>query len=344
MRVRAFDVKGCVIGEGRPKTIVSVMLRRGRGHSGDDRLGIGEGLVEQARAAIAAGADCVELRADSLPESCDAATVAGLVRELGTALPHTPLIFTFRTKGQGGLRELAADKYVELNRAVIACGAVDIVDVEASVGDAEACELIGYARSLGVRTIVSHHDFAGTPPTDDMVNRLTHMARLGADLPKLAVMANDRLDALRLMEATVRAHDALDMPLVTMAMGGNGVLTRLAGQVTGSAMTFCALGTASAPGQVELGVATRCLDDLGEALGALSRSPEAAEADVSRSVAAGAHVSSPEAEGTHVSSTVAVGASAHASHSLDSRGMPSQDPKAHREPSLPPDSRNVGHA
>jgi 3-dehydroquinate dehydratase-1 len=313
--MRTFDVKGCVIGAGRPKTIVSVMLRDERDRPDKDHQSVAQRLVAQALAAVAAGSDCIELRADSLPESYDATAVAELVRELGAALPHAPLIFTFRTKGQGGLRELATDKYVELNRAVIACGGADLVDVEATVGDKAARGLVECARSRGVRTIASYHDFAGTPPSEHMVDRLAHMARLGADLPKLAVMAHDRLDALRLMEATVRAHDALGMPMITMAMGGDGVLTRLAGQMTGSAMTFCALGTASAPGQVELGLATRCLDDLDEALGAFSRSPEAA-----RVPAAG---------------VVTTGAPASASLPLDSRSTPLQEANAPGRPTLP---------
>lgn len=322
--MRTFDVKGCVIGAGRPKTIVSVMLRDERDRPDKDHQSVAQRLVAQALAAVAAGSDCIELRADSLPESYDAAAVAELVQELGAALPHAPLIFTFRTKGQGGLRELATDKYVELNRAVIACGGADLVDVEATVGDKAARGLVECARSRGVRTIVSYHDFAGTPPTEHMVDRLAHMARLGADLPKLAVMAHDRLDALRLMEATVRAHDALGMPMITMAMGGDGVLTRLAGQMTGSAMTFCALGTASAPGQVELGLATRCLDDLDEALGAFSRSPEAA-----RVPAAG---------------VVTTGAPTSASLPFDPQITLAQDAKAPGRSSLPFDPRSKSHA
>ena len=267
--MRTFEVKGCVLGVGRPKTIVSVM-----GRDGDAS---GQSLVEQARAAVAAGADCIELRADSVREADDSAAMAALVRELGATLPHTPLVFTFRSAGQGGLRSLDAGAYAELNRAVIACGGADVVDIEAGIGDVATRELVDYARSHDVGSIVSHHDFAGTPPTSEMVERLVHMARLGADIPKLAVMAHSELDALRLMEATAQARSSLDMPLVTMAMGKAGALTRLAGEATGSALTFCALGTASAPGQVELGLASRCLDDLHEALGIPSGASDAAK-------------------------------------------------------------------
>ncbi|MFZ0446775.1 MAG: type I 3-dehydroquinate dehydratase, partial [Bacillus sp. (in: firmicutes)] len=39
-------------------------------------------------------------------------------------------------------------------------------------------------------------------------------------------------------------------PLITMSMGGTGVISRLAGEVFGSAFTFGAGKEASAPGQV----------------------------------------------------------------------------------------------
>lgn len=263
--MRTIDVKGCTIGAGRPKTIVSVMDR-----GGAERRDAGDALphlAEQAQTAVAAGADCIELRADSLQTKTDPVAMAELTCALGATLPHAPLIFTFRGKGQGGLRELSATDYMDLNRAVIDAGGADLVDIEADRGDEVATELVARARSRGVLAIVSHHDFAGTPPIGQMVDQLVHMARLGADIPKLAVMAHSRLDALRLMEASARAAAIVDLPLITMAMGPNGALSRLAGETTGSALTFCAHGGASAPGQVELGLARRCLDDVHEALG-----------------------------------------------------------------------------
>jgi 3-dehydroquinate dehydratase-1 len=45
-----------------------------------------------------------------------------------------------------------------------------------------------------------------------------------------------------------------------MAMGGDGVVSRLVGGVFGSACTFASVGTASAPGQVPLAELRRVLD------------------------------------------------------------------------------------
>ena len=93
------------------------------------------------------------------------------------------------------------------------------------------------------------------------------MADLGADIPKIATMANGAQDALKLLAATEemsRIHS--DKPLLTMAMGREGSITRLAGELFGSAITFCSLEAASAPGQVQVKQAIRIMDDLHEVL------------------------------------------------------------------------------
>ncbi|HBT96405.1 MAG TPA: type I 3-dehydroquinate dehydratase, partial [Desulfobulbaceae bacterium] len=50
--------------------------------------------------------------------------------------------------------------------------------------------------------------------------------------------------------ATCRARRELDLPLVTIAMGRDGRLSRIAGGLFGSDITFAAGFGASAPGQI----------------------------------------------------------------------------------------------
>ena len=54
---------------------------------------------------------------------------------------------------------------------------------------------------------------------------------------------------LNLLQASITADDLLSVPVVTMSMGVQGVLSRLGGCLTGSAMTFASAGKTSAPGQ-----------------------------------------------------------------------------------------------
>ena len=89
---------------------------------------------------------------------------------------------------------------------------------------------------------------------------------MGADVAKIAVMPQSREDVMTLMEATMEADHSLDIPVVTMSMGRMGVLSRLAGTLTGSAMTFASVGEASAPGQMGVNDLSTVLDLLHKAM------------------------------------------------------------------------------
>ena len=76
---------------------------------------------------------------------------------------------------------------------------------------------------------------------------------MGCDILKLAVMPRNAGDVLTLLGATEemnRCHAR--QPVVTMSMSGQGVISRLCGEIFGSAMTFGAVGQVSAPGQVQI--------------------------------------------------------------------------------------------
>ena len=99
--------------------------------------------------------------------------------------------------------------------------------------------------------MASNHDFDKTPDKDDIVSRLRKMQDMDADIPKIAVMPRCKRDVLTLLAATEEmATDYADRPIITMSMAGTGVISRLCGEVFGSALTFGAAGKASAPGQM----------------------------------------------------------------------------------------------
>ena len=115
--------------------------------------------------------------------------------------------------------------------------------------------------------MASSHDFEKTPNVGEMVDRLCSMQKAGADLLKLAVMPRDPGDVLTLLAATWQMRECYAaQPVITMAMGGNGVISRMAGEIFGSALTFGSVGRASAPGQVEVGELKKVLRLLHENL------------------------------------------------------------------------------
>lgn len=242
-------IKGMPIGQGRPKIIISLM------HSEASEA------CATAERGKQAGVDCFEWRGDFCRNVHDVSKMVEDVRLVAQAVPDNPLLFTFRSVDQGGQMDLPVAEYVALNRALIESGCIDMVDIESWIGDAAVSDLIAHAHAHDVAAVVSYHNFAGTPQTDWMVSLLVHMADLGADIPKIAVMAHTAADALRLLAATeevARVHT--DKPLLTMAMGTQGSISRLSGELFGSALTFCALEASSAPGQVGVAQARLIMD------------------------------------------------------------------------------------
>ncbi|MBQ2401487.1 MAG: type I 3-dehydroquinate dehydratase, partial [Lachnospiraceae bacterium] len=101
------------------------------------------------------------------------------------------------------------------------------------------------------KIVASKHDFTKTPPEAELVADLCRMQDLGADIVKYAVMPNSERDVLTLLSATVTMKEQhRDTPVITMSMGRLGVISRVCGSFTGSAVTFGTAGQASAPGQL----------------------------------------------------------------------------------------------
>ena len=158
---------------------------------------------------------------------------------------------TFRTSKEGGEKAIDAEAYAELNIKAAQTGLVDLVDVEVFTGDEIVSRIIREAHAAGVKVVASNHDFDKTPDKDDIVSRLRKMQAMDADIPKIAVMPRSKRDVLTLLAATEEmATDYADRPIITMSMAGTGVISRLCGEVFGSALTFGAAGKASAPGQM----------------------------------------------------------------------------------------------
>ncbi len=218
-------------------------------------------LTEQAAAARRA-ADVLEWRLDHLLDlSPEAVETAG--RALAEAADGTPVLATYRTAAEGGARRLdsSPDAYVACYRALLDAHLVAAVDVETALDDGVVAPLVAAARTAGAVVVGSSHDTLGTPPADQIVARLVAMATVGVDICKVAVTPHTPDDVLTLLTATRAASQRLDQPLITVAMGPLGVVSRLAGETFGSAATFGTVGPSSAPGQVDA-VALRQVVDL----------------------------------------------------------------------------------
>ena len=232
-------VRNIIIGEGIPKICTPIV-----GVTKDD-------IIAEAKTFESIPVDVVEWRVDWFEDVFDIEKVKEVLTELRAALKDTPILFTFRTSKEGGEKSIDPKAYAELNKAAAQTKNVDLIDVEVFTGDEIVKEIIETAHAAGVKVVASNHDFDKTPDKDDIVGRLCKMQELGADIPKIAVMPQNKKDVLTLLAATEEMYrEHADRPIITMSMAGTGVISRLCGEVFGSALTFGAAKKASAPGQM----------------------------------------------------------------------------------------------
>lgn len=238
--MKAVKVRNLEIGSGMPKICVPIV--------GKTR----EEILEAAREIKEAPVDLIEWRADWFEDVFDIEHVKSILAELRSVIGEIPLLFTFRTKTEGGEKEIAYEQYKRLLKCVAEMGLVDLIDVEVFM-DNGVSALITEIQEAGVSVVGSNHDFNKTPAKEEIIRRLCHMQVVGVDIPKLAVMPQTEADVLTLLGATKEMTvKYADRPIITMSMAGMGVVSRIAGEIFGSAVTFGAMHKASAPGQLEV--------------------------------------------------------------------------------------------
>ena len=247
-------VRNIEIGAGIPKICVPIV-----GVTREEILAAAENIRSTK-------ADVVEWRVDWYENIFDFTKTEATMQALREVLGEMPILFTFRTSKEGGEKAIETEAYVELNQNAAKTGLVDLVDVEAFTGDDVVKAVVEIAHENGVKVIASNHDFHKTPAKEEIVSRLRKMQELGADIPKIAVMPQNKKDVLTLLAATEEmVSEYADRPIITMSMSGTGVISRLCGEVFGSALTFGAVGKVSAPGQMRI-------EDLTTVLGLLHKS------------------------------------------------------------------------
>ena len=234
-------VRNIEIGAGIPKICVPIV-----GVTREEILAAAENIKSTK-------ADVVEWRVDWYENIFDFTKTEATMQALREVLGEMPILFTFRTSKEGGEKAIETEAYVELNQNAAKTGLVDLVDVEAFTGDDVVKAVVEIAHENGVKVIASNHDFHKTPAKEEIVSRLRKMQDLGADIPKIAVMPQNKKDVLTLLAATEEmVSEYADRPIITMSMSGTGVISRLCGEVFGSALTFGAVGKVSAPGQMRI--------------------------------------------------------------------------------------------
>ena len=144
--------------------------------------------------------------------------------------------------------------------ALLEKGGFGLVDIELACGEERISRLVSLAKRQGIGVVISKHDFAKTPPSEEIAAALRKMKALGADLPKYAVMPHTPEDVLALLSATRQASGK--SARLSPCPWGAGKVTRAGGGVFGCCLTFGAGQSASAPGQIGAEDLRAILEDL----------------------------------------------------------------------------------
>ena len=235
-------IKNTALGEGIPKICVPIVART----QAEAVTQAQEIVLLKEEQAV----DLVEWRADWMNGVEDWENCLAAAKAVRAILADLPLLFTIRTRPEGGEQDIPQETYLQLTEKAAQSGLFDLVDVELSAGEENIKRILHTAHANGVYVIASNHDFHSTPAREELLSRLTKMDVLGADILKIAVMPQCADDVLTLLSATEEMSRRTEKPLITMSMSVKGAISRLSGEVFGSCMTFGTAKQASAPGQI----------------------------------------------------------------------------------------------
>jgi 3-dehydroquinate dehydratase / shikimate dehydrogenase len=155
-----------------------------------------------------------------------------------------PLLFTCRSVEEGG-RWNDTETRRRMNLLEAVKRGFDYVDVEYRSDFLDVM-----IEKSGNGLIVSYHDLDGVP--EDLDGLYYKMCNKGADIVKIAVTPASIADVARLLEFAEQASRGGGKPLIAIAMGPMGMLTRVLAGRYAAPFTFAAAaaGAEAAPGQI----------------------------------------------------------------------------------------------
>ena len=187
-------------------------------------------------------ADIIEWRADFLPKEAILQVAPAIFEKFA----GRELLFTLRTRAEGGEIDLDSAEYVQIIKDVAQLYQPEYIDFEYFAHKDVFEQMLDFPN-----LVLSYHNFQETP--DNMMEILSELTSLTPKVVKVSVMAHTAQDVLDLMNFT-RGFKTLnpEQEYVTISMGKVGKVSRIASDVTGSSWSFASLDAASAPGQISL--------------------------------------------------------------------------------------------
>lgn len=263
--MRTLEIDDLVLEIGRPKIAVPVT---GRNH---------DEIITQCEDTVEGPCDIIEWRADyylnAVEELEDKVEkmkiqpdILRILHDIDYVSDSRPVIFTLRGGNQGGEKPINRKTVFDLGRIVAQSKLVSIIDMDlfAEQGPVDVAALKKQVETIheyGVKVILAYHNFSHMPGREEILNAVKYMRQLGADICKIAVTVNADEQWKELMDICSRVTEGDQGPVIFLAMGKEGVPTRIAGGKVGSCITY-AIGTeATAPGQLYAEDLSKILDE-----------------------------------------------------------------------------------
>lgn len=182
----------------------------------------------------------LSIQSHSLQETLNALSLLAVT-------PRLPVLATNRPVREGGAFEGDEALRFEILRKAVAAGA-EWVDLEEDT----PMEIVAEFKAKKIGTVLSHHDFSGTPDRLALHRLAERMTRKRADVLKIVTQANSPEDSLAVLDLIPFGRRQLGMEVIAFCMGDAGRWSRLACLLLGSPWTYVQLpGTlAAAPGQL----------------------------------------------------------------------------------------------
>ena len=198
-------------------------------------------MLERAEAVLR-DSKFLEFRLDSLSKPAAALPV---LKEFLAGHRDVTAIATCRRKPFGGNFGGSLANELEVLTAAAEAGC-QIVDLEVESAEEARPSQLAKLRSAGAALLVSFHDFTRTKGLDQAAARIEAFAPEFVKVVSTARTLTDNLAVLRLIEVR-----SLSARIVGIAMGEEGLLSRVLGPRAGAAFTFAASSEAgaTAPGQ-----------------------------------------------------------------------------------------------
>lgn len=182
--------------------------------------------------------DYIELRLDVI-ENINVDLAKDIIFSI-KEITQTPIILTNRTQKEGGYFKSSEEERINILKQT--ADLVEITDIEYNTQEDYRQNVIDNAN----KTIISYHNFQETPSEEYLQEIVTESFKIG-DIPKIAVKPLDMDDTLILVSLLTK-----NKGMIGISMDKLGSYTRIMAPIMGSPITYAAINTESAPGQLDI--------------------------------------------------------------------------------------------